>query len=274
MGNTVPYNCYERWGKRTPDGPLLNYDPQTPNNGSLATLLENFNYESAEETYNGSAKKGHTPSQVYQGGGTPNSSVNTNNRSYNNSANINSNASYNSNANYNSSANYNNTNHITPKVVRNARRRPTYSPTARKINLETEEEEEEDKLSTDNSDEHISAKDIKEEKIKQYRKTLTKVVKIKTAIFHETVKVTCSKDGKMLEWYKGKAEGDGKKKPIGSFSLNKITSVRTKVDNLKSLEIAVSSVNISTYLFIFKTREERESWQNNLESFRKIMSMK
>ncbi|KJP89118.1 hypothetical protein AK88_01204 [Plasmodium fragile] len=253
MGNTVPYNCYERWGKRSPDGPLLNYDPRTPNNGALATLLENFNYESNGETYNGSGKKGHASNQGYQGGGNPNSNVNMNNRGYNNNA------------------NYNNTN---PKVVRNARRRPTYSPTARKIKLETEEEEEEDKLSTDNSDENISAKDIKEEKIKQYRKTLTKVVKIKTAIFHETVKVTCSKDGKMLEWYKGKAEGDEKKKPIGSFSVNKITSVRTKVDNLKSLEIAVSSVNISTYLFIFKTREERESWQNNLESFRKIMSMK
>ncbi|EUD66962.1 hypothetical protein C922_02546 [Plasmodium inui San Antonio 1] len=262
MGNTVPYNCYERWGKRTPDGPLLNYDQKTPNNGSLVTLLENFNYESAEETYSGSAKKGHAPNQGYQRGEKPNSNVNVNNRSYNNNANVNNNA------------NYNNTNHITPQVVRNARRRPTYSPTARKINLETEEEEEEEKLSTDNSDEHISAKDIKEEKIKQYRKTLTKVVKIKTAIFHETVKVTCSKDGKMLEWYKGKAEGDGKKKPIGSFSLNKITSIRTKVDNLKSLEIAVSSVNISTYLFIFKTREERESWQNNLESFTKIMNMK
>nr|6F24_A Chain A, C-terminal PH domain from PfAPH [Plasmodium falciparum Tanzania (2000708)] len=119
-----------------------------------------------------------------------------------------------------------------------------------------------------------SAKDIKDEKIQQYRKTLTKIVKIKTAIFHETVKVTCSKDGKMLEWYKGKNDSDGKKKPIGSFPLNKITSIRTKVDNLKSLEISVSSVHISTYLFTFKTREERESWQNNLESFRKIMSMK
>ncbi|SBT74960.1 conserved Plasmodium protein, unknown function [Plasmodium malariae] len=167
MGNTVPYSCYERWGKRTPDGPLINYDPQ---------------------------------------------------------------------------------------IVK--------------------DEEDDDKLSTDKSDENISAKDIKDEKIKQYRKTLTKIIKIKTAIFHETVKVTCSKDGKMLEWYKGKADEDGRKKPIGSFPLNKITSIRTKVDNLKSLEIAVSSVNISTYLFFFKTREERESWQNDLESFRKIMSMK
>lgn len=28
MGNTVPYSCYERWGKRTPDGPLINYNPE------------------------------------------------------------------------------------------------------------------------------------------------------------------------------------------------------------------------------------------------------
>ncbi|SOV11410.1 conserved protein, unknown function [Plasmodium sp. gorilla clade G2] len=235
MGNTVPYNCYERWGKRTPDGPLLNYDPQMPNSGTLSVLLENFDYESTEENNNKCEyiiNKDHVEKN----------------------------------------------NNMNPKVIRNARRRPTYSPTARKINIESDDEEEDEdddeKLSTDDSDENISAKDIKDEKIQQYRKTLTKIVKIKTAIFHETVKVTCSKDGKMLEWYKGKNDSDGKKKPIGSFPLNKITSIRTKVDNLKSLEISVSSVHISTYLFTFKTREERESWQNNLESFRKIMSMK
>ncbi|GAW79765.1 hypothetical protein, conserved [Plasmodium gonderi] len=269
MGNTVQYSCYERWGKRTPDGPLLNYNPQKLNNGSLATLLENFNYESAEETHKEGSKKGYTSNQGYPGG----SSNHNANRNYSNNSNNCNNIN-----NGNNTTNYNSTNHMNPKAVRNARRRPTYSPTARKINVETEEEEEEEeeeeKQSTDDSGENISARDIRDEKIKQYRKTLTKVVKIKTAIFHETVKVTCSKDGKMLEWYKGKSEGNEKKKPIGSFSLNKITSIRTKVDNLKSLEIAVSSINISTYLFIFKTREERESWQNNLESFRKIMSMK
>ncbi|CRG93176.1 conserved protein, unknown function [Plasmodium gallinaceum] len=238
MGNTVPYSCYERWGKRTPDGPLINYNPQIPNNGSMAILLENFEYELNEETNDT----------------TKNNNLSINRKDENNNENINK-------------------NNINLNVIRSARRRPTYSPTARKVIIETEDEDD-DKLSTDGSDENISAKDIKDEKIQQYRKTLTKVVKIKTAIFHETVKVTCSKDGKMLEWYKGKADGDGKKKPIGSFPLNKITSIRTKADNLKSLEIAVSSVQISTYLFIFKTREEREDWQNNLESFKKVMSMK
>ncbi|CRG98940.1 conserved protein, unknown function [Plasmodium relictum] len=240
MGNTVPYSCYERWGKRTPDGPLINYDPQMPNNGSLTILLENFKYESNEQTHNETTKND----------------------------NLNNNRKYEIN-----NENNNNNNNINLNAIRSARRRPTYSPTARKVIIETEDEDD-DKLSTDGSDENISAKDIKDEKIKQYRKTLTKVVKIKTAIFHETVKVTCSKDGKMLEWYKGKADGNGVKKPIGSFPLNKITSIRTKADNLKSLEIAVSSVQISTYLFIFKTREERENWQNNLESFKKVMSMK
>ncbi|SBT75927.1 conserved Plasmodium protein, unknown function [Plasmodium ovale] len=264
MGNTVPYSCYERWGKRTPDGPLIDYDPQMPNNGPLANLLENFNYESNEgaDNYNAKADPGNNRENDLTS-----THINT------------SSAHVNTGNNHSEGKNMN--------VVRNARRRPTYSPTARKVHVQTDDEEygdgdddedgeddEEEKMSTDNSGKHISAKDLKEEKIKQYRKTITKVVKIKTAIFHETVKVTCSKDGKMLEWYKGKADGDGKKKPIGSFALNKITSIRTKVDNLKSLEIAVSSVNISTYLFIFKTREERESWQNSLESFKKIMSMK
>ncbi|SCM02699.1 conserved Plasmodium protein, unknown function [Plasmodium chabaudi chabaudi] len=253
MGNTVPYSCYERWGKRAPDGPLINYDPETTNNGPLSNLLENFNYELKQEEYNAN-RKDHSGANTGQALGN----------SHENRGDLN-----NSNNNEDSSTK--------PNVIRNARRRPTYSPSARKINIENEiydDDDEDEKLSTDNSGEDISAKNLKDEKIKEYRKILTKVVKIKTTIFHETVKVTCSKDGKLLEWYKGKADDDGHKKPIGSFPLNKITSIRTKVDNLKSLEISVSSVNINTYLFTFKTREERESWQNHLESFKNIMDMK
>ncbi|KEG00799.1 conserved Plasmodium protein, unknown function [Plasmodium vinckei vinckei] len=253
MGNTVPYSCYERWGKRAPDGPLINYDPETTNNGPLSNLIENFNYELKQEEYNAS-RKDYSGANTGQGLGDSHENRSDLNNSNNNE--------------YNSTK---------PNVIRNARRRPTYSPSARKINIENEiydDDDEDEKLSTDNSGEDISAKNLKDEKIKEYRKILTKVVKIKTTIFHETVKVTCSKDGKLLEWYKGKADDDGHKKPIGSFPLNKITSIRTKVDNLKSLEISVSSVNINTYLFTFKTREERESWQNHLESFKNIMDMK
>lgn len=315
MGNTVSYSCYERWGKRTPDGPLFSFDPTKSQNGSLSHLIENFDYD--EESKEGipyhvpfqgndihayttnRVNGGMTPNHPQMGYNTVDHNRNMNNENYQSLYNKTDNRNMNNTLNmgmgmgdnsYNymsnrivnnstSNMNTNNkTNNINPdgvdgKTLRVSRRKPTYSPSTRRIEIESDDEEE-DKLSTDNSDKKLSASDIKAQKIKQYRKTLTKVVKIKTAIFHETVKVTCSKDGKMLEWYKGKSDANGKKKPIGNIPLNKITSIRTKSDNPKHLEIAVNSVNISTYLFIFKTRDEREEWQSNLESFKKIMSMK
>lgn len=314
MGNTVSYSCYERWGKRTPDGPLISFDPAKSKNGNLSHLIENFDYD--EESKDRASY--HMPFQgndihAYTSGINGRISPNTTPMSYNihdNNMNINnrnmnnenyqslynktdnrnmnntlnagmgdnvysymSNRTVNNNNTSNINTNSNNPDGVAGKTLRVSRRKPTYSPNTRRIEIESDDEEE-DKLSTDNSDKKLSASDIKAQKIKQYRKTLTKVVKIKTAIFHETVKVTCSKDGKMLEWYKGKSDANGKKKPIGNIPLNKITSIRTKSDNPKHLEIAVNSVNISTYLFIFKTRDEREEWQSNLESFKKIMSMK
>ncbi|VWU52565.1 conserved protein, unknown function, partial [Hepatocystis sp. ex Piliocolobus tephrosceles] len=211
------------------------------NNGILANLLENFSYETEDKTVTSNVRNATltTPEQK------------TNNVINNNNINTNS------------------------KGVRNARRRPTYSPAARNLILETEEElDDDDKMSTDDLGDDISAMDLKKAKIKEYKNALTKVVKIKTAIFYETVTVTCSMDGQYLEWYKGSVSDEKKKKSIGSLPIDKITSIRTKVDNIKSLEITVNSTNISTYLFIFKTREEREEWQNNLESFKKIICMK
>lgn len=268
MGNAVPYNCYERWGKRSPDGPLIHFDPSKPNNGTLSKLLGDFDYDLQEDGTASITKTEATGNVNYQTLNHMNSRVKINT---------------NTGTQHRVSLDVPNT-EGTPKCVRTSRRRPTYSPKTRKIEMESEEEEEKEEdeeeeeksgnIASDGNSEEISANDIRAEKIKQYRKILTKVVKIKTAIFHETVKVTCSKDGNFLEWYKGKADENGKKKPIGHIMLSKISSVRTKSDNPKSLEIAVSSVQISTYLFIFKTREERENWQNNLESFKKIMSMK
>lgn len=75
----------------------------------------------------------------------------------------------------------------------------------------------------------VSASDIRKKKVMQYRRALTKVVKLKTHLFSETVKVTCSKDGEEIEWYKGKSatgtQGD-KKKRAGSFPVDKVRKAR------------------------------------------------
>ncbi|GBE60605.1 hypothetical protein, conserved [Babesia ovata] len=120
--------------------------------------------------------------------------------------------------------------------IRANRRRPTYSAKC----LKAATDEESMGSSSDTSDETATAKDIRQNKILQYRKALTKIVKVKTAIFHEKVRVTCSKDGKCIQWYKVKASEDdeNKRQLIGTLPVSKITNFKTKVDNLRYLEIS------------------------------------
>nr|BAN64625.1 conserved hypothetical protein [Babesia bovis] len=82
----------------------------------------------------------------------------------------------------------------------------------------------------------------------------------------------CSKDGKCIEWYKNKdSEGDeNKRQLIGTLPVAKITNFKTKVDNLRYLEITAGT---NTYIFVFKTREEREKWQSDFDNFVKFMKM-
>ncbi|ORM42031.1 uncharacterized protein BXIN_1011 [Babesia sp. Xinjiang] len=152
--------------------------------------------------------------------------------------------------------------------VRANRRRPTYSAKCLKV---VSDEGSVDS-SSDTDDETATAKDIRRNKILQYRKALTKIVKVKTAIFHEKVRVTCSKDGKCIEWYKVKAPEDdeNKRQLIGTLPVSKITNFKTKVDNLKYLEISAGN---NSYLFMFKTRDEREQWQTDFDRFVKFMKM-
>ncbi|GFE53995.1 hypothetical protein BaOVIS_013990 [Babesia ovis] len=152
--------------------------------------------------------------------------------------------------------------------VRANRRRPTYSAKC----LKTVSDEDSPDSSSDTDDETATSKDIRRNKILQYRKVLTKIVKVKTAIFHEKVKVTCSKDGKCIEWYKVKASDDdeNKRQLIGTLPVAKITNFKTKVDNLKYLEISAGN---NSYLFMFKTRDEREQWQSDFDQFVKFMKM-
>ncbi|EDO07157.1 uncharacterized protein BBOV_IV008030 [Babesia bovis T2Bo] len=161
---------------------------------------------------------------------------------------------------------------ITPSVqvasIRANRRRPTYA--AKCVKNESAEESAESSSDADNRT--ATAKDIRRNKILHYRKLLTATVKVKTAIFHAKVIVMCSKDGKCIEWYKNKdSEGDeNKRQLIGTLPVAKITNFKTKVDNLRYLEITAGT---NTYIFVFKTREEREKWQSDFDNFVKFMKM-
>ncbi|KAK2196893.1 hypothetical protein BdWA1_002142 [Babesia duncani] len=152
---------------------------------------------------------------------------------------------------------------------RQSRRRPTYSAKNLKAISDDEETAE---SSSDSEVDETTAKNIRQEKILKYRKLLTKIVKIKCNIFHEKVKVTCSKDGNCLEWYKVKAteDDDRKRSLIGTLPVDKITSFKTKVDNLKCLEITAGT---NGYIFTFKTRDEREAWQTEFDNFVRFMKL-
>ncbi|EKX74166.1 conserved hypothetical protein [Theileria equi strain WA] len=154
------------------------------------------------------------------------------------------------------------------KAERGSRRRPTYSAKFTRAFSRGSE----DTCESSDADEIMeTANDIRMKRISEFHKSLTKTVKLKSGIFHERVCITCSKDGKTIEWYKIKGkEVDKEKGPIGEISVGKILTVKTKADNLKHLEILCRS---EAFLFMFKTTADREEWQTELENFIKFMRL-
>ena len=75
----------------------------------------------------------------------------------------------------------------------------------------------------------LTTSDVRQNKLMAYRRTLTKVVKLKTHLLNATVKVTCSRDGKEVEWYKGHSQEGGKAKPVGSLPVEKVRETLTSL---------------------------------------------
>lgn len=82
----------------------------------------------------------------------------------------------------------------------------------------------------------LTTSDVRQKKLLTYRRNLTKIVKLKTHLFNATVKVTCSKDGKELEWYKGQGTEGGKNKPIGSMPVEKVSSQKQNASRSATLD--------------------------------------
>lgn len=157
---------------------------------------------------------------------------------------------------------------IDKRAARGSRRRPTY---AAKFTRAFSKGSEDTCESSDGDEIMETANDIRMKRISEFHKSLTKTVKFKSGIFHERVCITCSKDGKTIEWYKIKGkEVDKTKGPIGEISVGKILTVKTRADNLKHLEILCRS---EAFLFMFKTTTDREEWQTELERFIKFMKL-
>ncbi|PFH38024.1 hypothetical protein BESB_003650 [Besnoitia besnoiti] len=230
MGNTM--SCFERWGKRTPDGPLLQIKQNTLGYPSgIIEATSSASTASTQSTTAGTTSPTPAPGSAFA---------------------------------------------TTVAVERPSRRRQTYSSKSRKSDTEISSMEELSDETESEDNDAVSASDIRMKKVMQYRRALTKVVKLKTHLFSETVKVTCSKDGEQIQWFKGKSASgpQDRKKPSGFFPVDKITSVKSQADNTKALVITVNNPQPSTYNFTFKTPSERESWQDQVQSLMKFMAMK
>ncbi|KAL8448907.1 hypothetical protein Emed_003477 [Eimeria media] len=122
-----------------------------------------------------------------------------------------------------------------PAGASTSRRRQTYSSNASKTaESEVSSYDEGDDFEESDEDEELTTKDVRQQKLLDYRRKLTKIVKLKTHLFNATV----------------------------------------KADNPKGLTITVNNPGPINYSFTFKTKEERVTWQEQLESFQKFMSMR
>ncbi|CDJ60665.1 hypothetical protein, conserved [Eimeria maxima] len=234
MGNTM--SCFDRWGKRTPDGALFAPKKRGGEDDRANALFSEpkATLSTTASTATPAAPAAATPAAAT--GGTPAAKSGA-------------------------------------PGERTSRRRQTYSSNANKAaDTEMSSYGEEDDFD-ESEDEELTTSDVRQNKLMAYRRTLTKVVKLKTHLLNATVKVTCSRDGKEVEWYKGHSQEGGKAKPVGSLPVEKITNIKAQADNPKGLTISVNNPAPTTFSFTFKTKEEREAWQNQLESLRKFMAM-
>eukprot|EP00921_Rhytidocystis_pertsovi_P025536 GHVQ01041195.1.p1 GENE.GHVQ01041195.1~~GHVQ01041195.1.p1 ORF type:complete len:241 (-),score=54.47 GHVQ01041195.1:287-1009(-) len=239
MGNTM--SCFERWGKRQPDGALLTYVPGTKKGSSAFGSLSTTGSTTADEGITDTAGKA-IGGRASTGAAATAAGAQT------------------------------------VEASRSSRRRPTYS--TKRAQAESSVSEFDDVTSeedTEGSQAELSASDIRQKKLNEFRKSLTKIVKLKTAIFQMTVKVTLSKDGLDAVWFSGKSdqarEKEEARKPIGKFPVAKISAIKAMAGHPKSVEVSLTSPNFENYHFSFKTQEDREEWQQQLESLRKFLSM-
>ncbi|KAL8444147.1 hypothetical protein Emag_005661 [Eimeria magna] len=192
MGNAM--SCFDRWGKRAPDGALFTVKKTGGSDPTKAPSA--FNAPAGAST--------STAASAGTAGRVTKSSA--------------------------SSA----------PAERSSRRRQTYSSNASKApESEVSSYDEGDDFEESEEDEELTTKDVRQQKLLDYRRKLTKIVKLKTHLFNAT-----------------------------------ITSVKSQADNPKGLTITVNNPGPITYSFTFKTKEERVTWQEQLESFQKFMSMR
>lgn len=154
--------------------------------------------------------------------------------------------------------------------TRASRRRPSVAPPQMESDISDISDDRfsvvEEDLSLEDSDEDVSVHDIHTQKIAMYRKSLTKILKLKFGFFSSTVRMTVDKTATNLEWYNAKEKRD-KSKLLGSVPLDKVKRIQQNSAKPNILEISQTG-KAETYNLIFKSSEDRAAWE---ESFSKLL---
>ncbi|XP_953786.1 uncharacterized protein TA16715 [Theileria annulata] len=145
-------------------------------------------------------------------------------------------------------------------------RRPTYPPRlAQMFGDGTNEEVFEDHS---HKEEKIRpSKELRAERVSVFQGNLYQKVKVKSPDKSGKFIVNCSDDGLKLEISTPTKSGEEPGKVVKELPVSQVSQVKTTSHNINQLEITVSNV---VYTFTFKSREDRERWQNNFDEFRKF----
>eukprot|EP00918_Siedleckia_nematoides_P025219 GHVU01054464.1.p1 GENE.GHVU01054464.1~~GHVU01054464.1.p1 ORF type:complete len:237 (+),score=51.90 GHVU01054464.1:208-918(+) len=236
MGN-IGVNCFQRWGRRRPDGPLIKA-------GSIGAQSTRPSTEPSEpRTSVMAAGAGTTAAAAAAGaaGATAGAGAQSGTEG---------------------------------AGARGGRRRPSYAP-AKGMRAPSESEAELDAESVDAESEdenQASTQDLYAGRIAQYRKELSTRAKLSAGIVSKTIHLKVDGGASKLEWYP--VEGD-KKKVMGSILLNNLVKVSAGTLKPHMLEIS-GDVNgtVTSYTFQFKSSDARESWQKSLEELRNFLKMR
>eukprot|EP00375_Theileria_parva_P003825 XP_766511.1 hypothetical protein [Theileria parva strain Muguga] len=145
-------------------------------------------------------------------------------------------------------------------------RRPTYPPRlAQMFGDGTNEEVFEEH--THKEEKIRPSRELRAERVSVFQGNLYQKVKVKSPDKSGKFIVNCSDDGLKLELSMPPKSGEDSGKVVKELPVSQVTQVKTTSHNINQLELTVSNV---VYTFTFKSREDRERWQNNFDEFRKF----
>eukprot|EP01068_Selenidium_serpulae_P007878 Selendium_serpulae@DN4830_c0_g1_i1.p2 len=246
MGNVQSVmHCFERWGRRGPDGALIkNYSDRSSTTSTTAS----------SGIYSGPSTPQHDLGFT---GGTPHPepAQPTRRRS--------------SGGGTGSTQEAERRGIATARTARTARRRPSIavatksSPTTNTVKESSSDDDDDSE-----DDGAMTLADKMTERIKKLRTGLNVEARIKTAFSTTKVMMTIDEHGEHLQWYQTEHED----KKVRNAKISEINKVQITQADAQTVEV-FSGNPPEMHSFYFKSARQATEWINNLESLRTIKAM-